>query len=111
MICLVLIFMTVKFMVLAQRKAPLITNATIPSHFDNSLEWSWAENGYRMAFGVQNYDDQSSKDSPDVVRWTPELITIKGDDWTRKPLGVHKCTEEDFERFNPVELKSKKMLT
>ena len=52
MICLVLVFMTVKFMVLAQRKAPLITNATIPSYYDNSLEWSWAENGYRMAFGI-----------------------------------------------------------
>ena len=69
LLVLVLTFMSVKAIVLVQRKGPLITTAETPGYFDSSFKYEPHDNGFRLAFGIQGYIDKEAKDSEDYVMW------------------------------------------
>ena len=84
--------------------------AEIPSFYDASFEYSLHDNNFLLAFGVQNYLEKISLDSPDYIMWEPQLVTIIDGVEISSPLDFHKCDEEDFALFNPVAKKSEKEL-
>ena len=102
MFTLVLVFMTVKCLLLIQRRNPLITQAEIPSHFDGSFTFDFHENNFRLAFGVRGFFDHIARDDPNFVRWNVILTTIMDGVRTEQDLEFHKCTQDDYDLFNPI---------
>ena len=61
------------------------------------------EIGFQIAFGVRHADDFNvNLDDLDYVEWAPllEISDAAGLNKVTKPLGYHKCTDEDFDMFN-----------
>jgi hypothetical protein len=53
--------------------------------------------GFKIAFGVREYKTGIALDDPNFVQWEVYLTT-SFDSVTieRKPLGIHRCTEQDY---------------
>ena len=107
---LVLIFILVKGIVLAKRRNPLIVQSEIPQFFDGDDRFDLEDSNFKFAFGVQGYKDKMPRDSPDLVRWAPMLVTDVDGVRSKTPLNFHLCNETDWAQFNPVVKKSEKKL-
>ena len=110
LITMVILFMSVKGVLLVQRNNPLITQAEIPSFFDSEFKFNLYDNNYRIAFGVQSYFTKDSKDDPNFVRWTANLVKEVDGKRSEKQIKFHKCVQEDFDQFYPIEKSSVKAL-
>ena len=60
-----------------------------------------------MAFAVEGYLDNEIKDDPRYVKWIARIFGATKDQGTYEKIKeVHKCTEEDYSKFSPIEKKS-----
>ena len=65
-----------------------------------------------FAFQVTDFYTGFSKDDPDLVQWEANIITsVDGLPENEKitPVGVHKCTTQDWDKFYDPTFKSKNL--
>ena len=61
------------------------------------------EAGFKIAFGVFDYDTKQILNDPEFVQFDFYLETRKNLDVIQKvPLRSHKCTQQDFNEFNEI---------
>ena len=69
------------------------------------------DHNFRVAFTVEDYNKpRQIKDSEEYVRWVFRVFGIKDNVMFERLIPYHKCTEEDYEQFNPIERSQKKKL-
>lgn len=51
---------------------------------------------------VPQYFDGSNKDDPEYVEWVVNFEKKLGLNESAEPIGIHRCTEEDYAKFHPV---------
>lgn len=58
--------------------------------------------GFKIAFGMADFWTEEGLDDPDYIRWVVQLATGQ-DQRTEsvRELGIHKCTQDDWETFYP----------
>ena len=54
-----------------------------------------------IAFSAENYVTSAPLSDPRYYRWILSVDEKKGEDFFNRKFLMHKCTEEDFSRFNP----------
>ena len=58
--------------------------------------------GFKIAFGVREYNTGITLDDPNFVQWNVFLTTsINSVNVERELLGVHRCTDEDYAELWP----------
>ena len=76
------------------RANPQITVSTLQQYFDSSKIVNFDDIGFKVAFAVEQYDDnRAGKDDPNYVEWIVQLTQNIGKVETIFPLKFHKCTD------------------
>ena len=92
------------------RANPQITVSTLQQYFDSSKIVNFDDIGFKVAFAVEQYDDnRAGKDDPNYVEWIVQLTQNIGKVETIFPLKFHKCTDEDYDSFYEPALSYKAM--
>jgi hypothetical protein len=92
-----------RFFQLVNRKNPIITQSKVLNNYDESDVINLNEVGFKMAFGVIDYDTGEVLSDSDYIEWRiyaeyrKDLLLAD-----ETFLAFHKCTEEDFKEFYPV---------
>ena len=61
---------------------------------------------FRMAFTIESYNDKKRKDDPRFVKWNVRFYGVKNGEAYETWIPYHKCTEEDYAQFNPLDPKA-----
>ena len=70
---------------------------------DEVVNLSDPENEFKVAISVEDYYSQKMKNSGKYLKWIFKLYIITDGVLTEKMLGTHKCTEEDYGKFYPIQ--------
>ena len=100
-----LIFAALKFMHLMQRHNPGV-NAYVEYDAFNDLTYNTAESDFVMAVSVEDYVTGEVKQDPRFVKWFAELYRVEDGVSESKEFPMHICTDEDYAKFYPPDMKS-----
>ena len=78
----------------------------MPDHFDASDGLDLQKERYRIAFSFEGADDDTLKDDPRYVKLMARNRTKINQVKSEEILDIHKCTDQDFNEFYPIETKS-----
>ncbi len=101
-IIIALAYATLKMIDLIGRDYPNVNINTLPSYFDVTETVNVNEIGFRFAFTLENFLDNTKKDDPQFIKWLARLYYRNDSKWYEKILPFHKCTAKDFSDFFPV---------
>ena len=96
-ITLTLLFAIIKSNHLTTGKNPNISYSEEYDNFGTPEQGMIDINMISAAFYVQDYFTKEAKDDPRFVEW--EVNTWTGNETPDQTFGVHKCNEDDFEKF------------
>ena len=102
----ILAYSAAQAVTLVTKQNPSTTQAVNANFYDFSNRFVLAENDFKIAIGVYDYVSNEPKNSPDYVRWVPQLVEDAGGVKSWKPLKFHTCNETDFAQFYPVAKRS-----
>ena len=85
---------------------PIISTLVLPSFFSDQDILNLEENNFRLAFTIENTLDRERRDDPRYVKWSARFYGTKNGEGFLEYLDFHKCTEEDYAEFNPIDPKS-----
>ena len=91
------------------RKNPAITTFTDPNAFGPEERFSTGIDGFQIAIAADHFSEGVRKD-PRYLQFIARLYLDTRGTVTSKYFRMYPCTEEDFEKFYPVEKRSKSML-
>ena len=100
---LILVFYALqKGQIMLYKENPDIYVATFENFFEPSYEFKLEENGFKIAFGVNDYRTGQPYDDPNFVTWTVRLNEyVNQRSVSKKNVAFHKCTEQDYDSFYP----------
>ena len=61
------------------------------------------EIGFRMAFTMENYLTKETLNDPRYVKWIVRMYGRNNGEWYEDILPFHKCTEDDYSQFSPMD--------
>ena len=102
-IVLVLAYATMKLIHLVERRNPQITQHTTLAALDVEKTVNMKEIGFRMAFTMENYLTKETIDDPRYVKWIVRMYGRNNGEWYEDILPYHKCTDEDYSQFSPLD--------
>ena len=56
-----------------------------------------------MAVAFEGYDDEQLKNDPNYVRYIFHITGKKDNKWYERLISHHVCTNEDYEKFYPMQ--------
>lgn len=96
-----------KFSVLVSKRNPNLSQLLLEGENDPMKGTEFLNEGFKIAFAVENYHTKENKDDPRYVRWISYLQEDVGNDKIYTPLPMVKCTEQDYKEFYTPQLRSK----
>ena len=97
MYTLMFAFTTLKLEHLIERKNPIISTNLIP--LEEGTTYSTDSDEFMMAFTAENYDTGKAISDPRFVRWLFAVWERDGSSSKITYYPMHKCTDEEFARF------------
>lgn len=93
-------FAVQRFQELWYHSNPIISLARVQDAYDATHKLDLTANGFKIAFGVNDFRSFESLDSPEYVEWQVKLTTgVNQKQLSSTYLKYHKCTDEDYESF------------
>ena len=94
-----------KLVDLHTRNNPIITDSMIPDYFGpfDDVEMG----NFRVAISVRGYYDKQLKNDPKYIKWIARIRNFEqGGNEVETPVLLHQCTEEDLDKFYPLDSNS-----
>lgn len=82
-----------KFSVLLSKRNPNLTQLLLEGENDPMKGTYFLNDGFKIAFAVENYHSKEGLDDPRYVRWISYLQEDTGDEKVYTPLPMVPCTE------------------
>ena len=105
-ITLTLAYAILKAVHLLQRKNPTINQYPIPHHFDVSETVDLNKIGFKVAFSFRESKSHVLLNDPHYVKWIVRRTGMRSGTSFEETLPYHKCTEADFDGFDPPSKRS-----
>ena len=102
-LCLLLTYAAMKMIHLVERRNPEITQHTTLSAIDIDTTVKLKEIGFRMAFTMENYLTNETINDPRYVKWIVRMYGKNNGEFYEDLLSFHKCTDEDYSQFSPID--------
>ena len=83
------------------RKNPIITVNHVP--IDKSKKYNIDEDEFMLAVSAENHTSGELLSDPSYVRWVTRYVEKKNGLTSRHYHLMHKCSDKEFERFEPSE--------
>ena len=104
-----ILFSLVKLRHLAARQNPFVNTYVRRDAYGESDVFKTSDNGFMMAFTLQDYITGEIKDDARYMKWFAEYTTVSPEgQTTTREVSVSPCTAADFERFETPERRSRK---
>ena len=98
-------FAIMKIQDLLMRKNPNITTFVDPNAFTQADTFNTGEEGFQIAVALNNYGKDAVEQAR-YIKFVARKMIQNGDDWTVTYYPLHPCTDEDFAKFHPSEMRS-----
>ena len=98
-----LLFAILKFVNMINKENPTVFSYFEPDAVEVDYMFNMIDEDFMIAFSLEDYNTGETKMNTDYVKFYAMYSDMKDGvrDTTEVPL--HKCTEEDYSRFHPVE--------
>ena len=90
-----------RFNVLVTKRNPNLTQLLLEGENDPMTGTYFLNDGFKIAYAVENYHSKDGMDDPRYVRWVSYLEENFDGVETLTPLPMKKCTEQDYSEFYP----------
>ena len=97
---IVMAFSVQKLQHLFMRKNPLINTNKFP--LDVGTTYKLDQDEFMLAVAAESYDNNEYLSDPRYVRWVTALWEKKAGKMTQSWYLMHKCRDEEFEKFKPA---------
>ena len=88
---------------LFSKQYPNVSEVIKTNHFDFNEKLSIHDAGFRFAFSLEGYFDQTAKNDTRYVKALVNVFGKKDGVIFENPLPFHRCTDEDWDLFPPPE--------
>ena len=102
---IVLLYATVKLIQLKQLENPVVSSYIKENSFGSEDVLNMNERNFKVAFAVEGFRTKDLKYDPRYVKWIFRLYGKKDGEEYEKILSHHKCTDEDYAGFYPINSK------
>ena len=100
-VIITLTYGSMKLLHLVNRHNPNVSEATQLDFYNFEEVLSLKEIDFKFAFSVEGYHDREVKDDPRYVKYLVRTYGRKDGKEMENILPYHKCTEEDWDTFEP----------
>ena len=105
-IYIVFMFASLKLMHLKSYHQPTINTYTLPSVFTKDDVYETTKQNFRVAVALEGYLTNEFKNDPRFVKWFAMAQIFEDGKSTKREVPMNPCTEEDYEKFFPVDERS-----
>ena len=95
---------------LLSRFNPSINQFNEEDYYTNDDRLSLADTNFNMAFAIEDHYLRESRHDPRYLKWAALYIQRMGKQETRHELPMYPCTPFDYDKFFPVEERSRAQL-
>ena len=106
MLYITTVFFIARFLHFIERQNPTVNTYQRKDAFANDDRLLLGNDGFRLAFAVENYFTQKSLQDPRYVKWFATLVIASDGEQKEYELQTNLCRDEDFEKFYPIEERS-----
>ena len=107
MLYVTFIFFIARCVVFIERHNPTVNTYQRKDAFANDDKLLLGNDGFRLAFAVEHYFTQKSLQDPRYVKWFATLVVAIEGEQKEYELITYPCKDEDFDKFYPIEERSK----
>ena len=100
-------YASIKLIHLWNKDNPIVSEISLPDHFDSFDKFNMKEINKPVAFAVEGYFDNLGRYDTRYVKTMVRLYSIKDGLRTSRDVSYHKCKDEDMTLFYPIQPKSK----
>ena len=105
-----LLFAILKFVNMLNKENPTVFSYFEPDAVDVDYMFNMIDEDFMIAFSLEDYNTGETKMNTDYVKFYAMYSDMKDGKRGTTEVPLHKCTEEDYSRFYPVEQRSSSLL-
>ena len=98
-----LLFAILKFVNMINKENPTVFSYFEPDAVDVDYMFNMIDEDFMIAFSLEDYNTGETKMNTDYVKFYAMYSDMKDGVRETTEVPLHKCTEEDYSRFYPVE--------